>query len=103
MVTAKKRQEFRIKLQKRARKLADKRIEAIEEEKQYKEVSSIKLNLKYVVRILSRNFTSLKVSACLCVHTERNSSTTRTVRNERCSRGRDTSLQTTKEKYVTAS
>jgi hypothetical protein len=38
MVTAKKRQEFRIKLQKRARKLADKKIEAIEDEKQYKEV-----------------------------------------------------------------
>ena len=38
MVTAKKRQEFRIKLQKRARKIADKKMEAIEEEKQYKEV-----------------------------------------------------------------
>ncbi len=42
MVTAKKRQEFRIKLQKRARKLADKKIEAVEEEKQYKEVPSLK-------------------------------------------------------------
>jgi hypothetical protein len=45
MVTAKKRQEFRIKLQKRARKLADKKIEAIEDEKQYKEVIIVNTEL----------------------------------------------------------
>ena len=38
LVTAKKRQEFRIKLQKRARRRAEKKIELLEEEKQLKEV-----------------------------------------------------------------
>ena len=38
MVTAKKRQEFRIKLQKRARRRAEKKIEILEEDKGLKEV-----------------------------------------------------------------
>lgn len=38
MVTEKKRQEFRLKLQKRARRKAEKRIEILEEEKRLKEV-----------------------------------------------------------------
>ncbi|KAK2161121.1 hypothetical protein LSH36_121g12004 [Paralvinella palmiformis] len=37
MVTAKQRQEFRIKLQKRARRRAEKKIESLEEEKHFKE------------------------------------------------------------------
>ena len=41
MVTAKQRQEFRIKLQKRARRRAEKRIESLEEDKSFKEVSGI--------------------------------------------------------------
>ena len=40
MVTAKQRQEFRIKLQKRARRRAEKRIEILDEDKQFKDVSS---------------------------------------------------------------
>ena len=39
LVTAKKRQEFRIKLQKRARRRAEKRIEHMEEDKQWRDVS----------------------------------------------------------------
>ena len=39
MVTAKKRQEFRIKLQKRARRRAEKKIEILEEDKSLKEVT----------------------------------------------------------------
>ena len=42
MVTAKKRQEFRIKLQKRARRRAEKKIEILEEDKSLKEVKIIK-------------------------------------------------------------
>lgn len=38
MITTKKRQEFRIKLQKRARRRAEKRIEILEEDKSLKEV-----------------------------------------------------------------
>ena len=38
MVTAKKRQEFRIKLQKRARRRAEKKIEILDEDKHMKEV-----------------------------------------------------------------
>ena len=41
MVTAKKRQEFRIKLQKRARRKAEKRLETLEEEKRQKEVGCL--------------------------------------------------------------
>jgi hypothetical protein len=39
MITAKKRQEFRIKLQKRARRRAEKRIELLEDDKVFKDVS----------------------------------------------------------------
>ncbi len=46
MVTAKKRQEFRIKLQKRARRRAEKKIELLEEDKSLKEVSISIKNLK---------------------------------------------------------
>lgn len=38
MVTAKQRQEFRIKLQKRARRRAEKKIELLEDEKHLKDV-----------------------------------------------------------------
>ena len=41
MVTAKKRQEFRIKLQKRARRRGDKKVELLEEDKILKEVGII--------------------------------------------------------------
>ena len=49
MVTAKKRQEFRIKLQKRARRRAEKKIEILEEDKGLKEV-------RYFRGILIRHF-----------------------------------------------
>lgn len=38
MITAKKRQEFRIKLQKRARRRAEKKIEILEEDRGFKDV-----------------------------------------------------------------
>lgn len=41
MVTAKKRQKFRVQLLKKARKRAERRIETLEEEKQQKMVRSI--------------------------------------------------------------
>ena len=41
MITAKKRQEFRIKLQKRARRRAEKKIEVLEDDRGFKEVSYI--------------------------------------------------------------
>ena len=39
MITTKKRQEFRIKLQKRARRRAEKKIEILEEDRQLRDVS----------------------------------------------------------------
>jgi len=41
MVTTKKRQDFRIQLQKRARRRAEKKIEYLEDDKNWKDVSNV--------------------------------------------------------------
>ena len=51
LVTAKKRQEFRIKLQKRARRRAEKKIELMEEEKQLKDVSNTEHNISSISKM----------------------------------------------------
>jgi len=47
IVTSKKRQDLRIRLQKRARRRAEKKVEYLEDDKNWKEVSNIKPHKLY--------------------------------------------------------
>jgi len=49
MVTTKKRQDFRIQLQKRARRRAEKKIEYLEDDKNWKDVSEARALLRGVI------------------------------------------------------
>ena len=70
VVTVKQRQEFRIRLQKRARRTAEKKLESYEVERQARTVSRLDTNIETIISInFSGSYISLPSDTELCVFT----------------------------------